>query len=109
MIEEERMGKNKLIKFLKTYTPLEDDEEAYNADFIEIDRILSQGKGPDGRMQYLVKWKSMSYADSTWEFQEDINVRLFFGKSPIFFACYKYSTLLEISQLLGNFRTDNFL
>eukprot|EP01119_Soliformovum_irregulare_P006887 TRINITY_DN1929_c1_g1_i2.p1 TRINITY_DN1929_c1_g1~~TRINITY_DN1929_c1_g1_i2.p1 ORF type:complete len:1376 (+),score=395.63 TRINITY_DN1929_c1_g1_i2:257-4129(+) len=56
---------------------LELTKEMYN-DFQQVDRIVSvrrvPGDTPDSASltQYLVKWKSLPYADCTWEYPEDV-------------------------------------
>uniref|UniRef100_S4RNB3 Chromodomain helicase DNA binding protein 9 n=1 Tax=Petromyzon marinus TaxID=7757 RepID=S4RNB3_PETMA len=54
------------------------DEEAFNPDYVEVDRILdvSHCSDPDTGepvTYYLVKWCSLPYEDSTWELKEDID------------------------------------
>lgn len=55
------------------------DEEPFNPDYIEVERILDMSENQDPAnntvvKHYLVKWKSMQYEDSTWELEEDIDV-----------------------------------
>ncbi|TRZ01219.1 hypothetical protein DNTS_006047 [Danionella cerebrum] len=45
----------------------EPDEDLFNPDYIEVDRILEEVT------HYLVKWCSLSYEESTWELQEDVD------------------------------------
>ncbi|CAH0404772.1 unnamed protein product [Chilo suppressalis] len=55
------------------------DDEPFNPDYIESERILDMSENQDPAnntvvKHYLVKWKSMQYEDSTWELEEDIDV-----------------------------------
>uniref|UniRef100_A0A6B2EIQ7 Putative snf2 family dna-dependent atpase n=1 Tax=Phlebotomus kandelakii TaxID=1109342 RepID=A0A6B2EIQ7_9DIPT len=52
------------------------EDEPYNPDFVEIDRILDVSEHTDANngektKHYLIKWKSLAYEDSTWELEED--------------------------------------
>lgn len=69
------MGKSRLQKFIQKINSSDEDQEPFNADYLEIDRILAQRRRPsDGAIQYLVKWKSLNYNEVSWENQEDIRV-----------------------------------
>lgn len=52
------------------------EEDPYNPDFIEVDRVLDCSEHTDDESHtvkhYLVKWKSLPYEDSTWELEEDV-------------------------------------
>lgn len=55
------------------------DDEPFNPDYIEMERILDMSENLDPAnntvvKHYLVKWKSLQYEDSTWELEEDIDV-----------------------------------
>ncbi|XP_052564493.1 uncharacterized protein LOC120426896 isoform X3 [Culex pipiens pallens] len=54
------------------------DEEPFNPDFVEVDRVLdvSEHTDDDGKTvkHYLVKWKSLPYEDSTWELEDDVDL-----------------------------------
>ncbi|KAH9640843.1 hypothetical protein HF086_014429 [Spodoptera exigua] len=55
------------------------DEEPFNPDYVEVERILDMSENQDPAnntvvKHYLVKWKSLQYEDSTWELEEDIDV-----------------------------------
>ncbi|TSK82125.1 Chromodomain-helicase-DNA-binding protein 8 [Bagarius yarrelli] len=59
-------------------TFLQEDEEPFNSDYIEVDRILDESHSVDKEngelvVYYLVKWCSLPYEDSTWELTEDID------------------------------------
>ncbi|KAM8961534.1 chromodomain-helicase-DNA-binding protein 8 isoform 1-T1 [Pelodytes ibericus] len=55
-----------------------EDEEPFNPDYVEVDRILDESHSIDKDngepvVYYLVKWCSLSYEDSTWELKEDVD------------------------------------
>ncbi|XP_053789243.1 chromodomain-helicase-DNA-binding protein 8 [Vidua chalybeata] len=55
-----------------------EDEEPFNPDYVEVDRILDESHSVDKDngepvVYYLVKWCSLPYEDSTWELQEDVD------------------------------------
>uniref|UniRef100_A0A8D2Q5Q9 Chromodomain helicase DNA binding protein 7 n=1 Tax=Varanus komodoensis TaxID=61221 RepID=A0A8D2Q5Q9_VARKO len=53
------------------------DDELFNPDYVEVDRIMdiSYSKDDNGEpvTHYLVKWCSLPYEDSTWELKQDID------------------------------------
>lgn len=53
------------------------EDEPFNPDFVEVDRVLDVSEHTDDEgntvKHYLVKWKSLSYEDSTWELEEDVD------------------------------------
>ncbi|XP_050399765.1 chromodomain-helicase-DNA-binding protein 9 isoform X2 [Patella vulgata] len=56
----------------------EDDEEYFNPDYTEVDRVLDEQIAKDPATQqemtyFLVKWRSMAYEDCTWELQQDVD------------------------------------
>ncbi|KAL2090640.1 hypothetical protein ACEWY4_012903 [Coilia grayii] len=56
----------------------EPDEDMFNPDYIEVDRVLEVAHTTDTETgeevtHYLVKWCSLSYEESTWELQEDVD------------------------------------
>ncbi|XP_052817121.1 chromodomain-helicase-DNA-binding protein 8-like isoform X4 [Mya arenaria] len=56
----------------------DDEEELFNPDYVEVDRVLEESKVIDPITQeesthYLVKWRSLAYEDSTWELQQDVD------------------------------------
>lgn len=86
-ISSERMGKSRLQKFIQKITSTDEDLEPFNADYLEIDRILAQRRRPsDNAIQYLVKWKSLGYNEVSWEDQEDVRV----------LSCLQYKHLFYI-------------
>nr|XP_040025616.1 chromodomain-helicase-DNA-binding protein 8 isoform X2 [Gasterosteus aculeatus aculeatus] len=56
----------------------QEDEEAFNPDYVEADRILDVSHSVDKDngepvIYYLVKWCSLPYEDATWELKEDVD------------------------------------
>ncbi|XP_037928095.1 uncharacterized protein LOC119662531 isoform X3 [Teleopsis dalmanni] len=54
------------------------EEEPFNPDFVEVDRVLDMSVHTDETTgettkHYLVKWKSLPYEDCTWELEEDVD------------------------------------
>lgn len=54
------------------------EEEYFNPDFVEVDRVLDMSVHTDEQTgettkHYLVKWKSLPYEDCTWELEEDVD------------------------------------
>lgn len=54
------------------------EEEPFNPDYVEIDRVLDSVEQFDTATDksikhYLAKWRSLPYEDSTWELEEDID------------------------------------
>ncbi|KAM9534641.1 chromodomain-helicase-DNA-binding protein 6-like [Salvelinus alpinus] len=57
---------------------VEPDEDLFNPDYIEVDRVLEVAITTDTETgeevtHYLVKWCSLSYEEATWELQEDVD------------------------------------
>ncbi|XP_053324460.1 chromodomain-helicase-DNA-binding protein 8 isoform X2 [Spea bombifrons] len=57
---------------------LPEDEEPFNPDYVEVDRILDESHSIDKDngepvVYYLAKWCSLPYEDSTWELKEDVD------------------------------------
>uniref|UniRef100_A0A3B4YFJ8 DNA helicase n=1 Tax=Seriola lalandi dorsalis TaxID=1841481 RepID=A0A3B4YFJ8_SERLL len=52
------------------------DDEPFNPDYVEVDRVLDISESTDENGEtvtlYLVKWCSLPYEDSTWELKADI-------------------------------------
>lgn len=53
------------------------EDEQFNPDFVETDRVLDMAEHEDpvtGKKtrNFLVKWKSLAYEDSTWELEDDV-------------------------------------
>ncbi|XP_075938173.1 chromodomain-helicase-DNA-binding protein 6 isoform X1 [Anarhichas minor] len=56
----------------------ESDEDMFNPDYVEVDRVLEVAVTTDTETgeevtHYLVKWCSLSYEEATWELQEDLD------------------------------------
>ncbi|XP_011611924.2 chromodomain-helicase-DNA-binding protein 6 isoform X6 [Takifugu rubripes] len=56
----------------------EPDEDLFNPDYVEVDRVLDVAVTTDTETReevthYLVKWCSLSYEEATWELQEDLD------------------------------------
>ncbi|XP_028302100.1 chromodomain-helicase-DNA-binding protein 6 isoform X2 [Gouania willdenowi] len=56
----------------------EPDEDLFNPDYVEVDRVLEVAVTTDTETgeevtHYLVKWCSLSYEEATWELQEDLD------------------------------------
>ncbi|KAJ8387669.1 hypothetical protein AAFF_G00152190 [Aldrovandia affinis] len=53
------------------------DDEPFNPDYVEVDRILDVSESTDENGEpvshYLVKWCSLPYEDSTWELKADVD------------------------------------
>ncbi|XP_072297015.1 chromodomain-helicase-DNA-binding protein 7 [Eucyclogobius newberryi] len=53
------------------------DDEPFNPDYVEVDRVLDVSESTDENEElvtlYLVKWCSLPYEDSTWELKADID------------------------------------
>ncbi|KAK3086718.1 hypothetical protein FSP39_022463 [Pinctada imbricata] len=55
-----------------------DEDELFNPDYVEVDRVLdvSMTTDPTNNEEvtyFLVKWRGLSYEDSTWELQQDVD------------------------------------
>ncbi|XP_012668410.1 chromodomain-helicase-DNA-binding protein 7 isoform X1 [Otolemur garnettii] len=64
-----KQGQNKFLS--------EIEDELFNPDYVEVDRIMDFARSTDDRGEpvthYLVKWCSLPYEDSTWELKQDID------------------------------------
>lgn len=54
------------------------EEEAFNPDYTEVDRILDLTSTNDPTTgkeikHYLIKWKALPYEDSTWELEDEVD------------------------------------
>uniref|UniRef100_A0A8C0WB32 DNA helicase n=1 Tax=Castor canadensis TaxID=51338 RepID=A0A8C0WB32_CASCN len=62
-----KQGQNKFLS----------EDELFNPDYVEVDRIMDFARSTDDRGEpvthYLVKWCSLPYEDSTWELRQDID------------------------------------
>lgn len=55
-----------------------DDDEPFNPDYVEVDRVLDVAVTPDHSTgedvtHYLVLWRSLPYEESTWELEQDVD------------------------------------
>jgi len=69
---ENNIGKNRVRKFIEKYLYTQTNwivDEIFNPNFTKMDRIIDEGELGD-KIYYLVKWKSLSYDDCTWEPRE---------------------------------------
>ncbi|KAM9626528.1 chromodomain-helicase-DNA-binding protein 7 isoform 5-T6 [Trichechus inunguis] len=64
-----KQGQNKFLS--------EIEDELFNPDYVEVDRIMDFARSTDDRGEpvthYLVKWCSLPYEDSTWELRQDLD------------------------------------
>ncbi len=44
----------------------------FDTQFIRVDRIIGERDG-DENTEYLIKWKTLPYEESTWEDEEDLS------------------------------------
>ncbi len=54
------------------------EEEHYNPDYVEVDRVLDESEHVDDvtkvkTRHFLVKWRSLPYEDCTWELESDVD------------------------------------
>ncbi|XP_057666138.1 chromodomain-helicase-DNA-binding protein 7 isoform X2 [Diorhabda carinulata] len=54
------------------------EEEPFNPDYVEVDRVLDLSEHTDSTTgevvkHYLVKWRALQYEDCTWELEEDVD------------------------------------
>uniref|UniRef100_A0A8C3SVB3 Chromodomain helicase DNA binding protein 6 n=1 Tax=Chelydra serpentina TaxID=8475 RepID=A0A8C3SVB3_CHESE len=68
--------RNKQAQMKHIFT--EPDEDLFNPDYVEVDRILEVAHTKDSDTgeevtHYLVKWCSLPYEESTWELEEDVD------------------------------------
>nr|XP_033818823.1 chromodomain-helicase-DNA-binding protein 6 isoform X1 [Geotrypetes seraphini]XP_033818824.1 chromodomain-helicase-DNA-binding protein 6 isoform X1 [Geotrypetes seraphini] len=71
-----RRFRNKQAQMKHIFT--EPDEDLFNPDYVEVDRVLEVAHTKDSETgeevtHYLVKWCSLSYEESTWELEEDVD------------------------------------
>uniref|UniRef100_A0A8C5Q8R6 Chromodomain helicase DNA binding protein 6 n=1 Tax=Leptobrachium leishanense TaxID=445787 RepID=A0A8C5Q8R6_9ANUR len=67
--------RNKQAQMKHIFT--EPDEDMFNPDYVEVDRVLEVAHTKDSDTgeevtHYLVKWCSLPYEESTWELEEDV-------------------------------------
>jgi chromodomain-helicase-DNA-binding protein 7 len=70
------------------------DDELFNPDYVEVDRILDvydmdDPAKPGAKLKYfLVKWKTLQYEESSWELEKDLK------NTKKIEAFYKFNTLV---------------
>ncbi|ESO96318.1 hypothetical protein LOTGIDRAFT_144072, partial [Lottia gigantea] len=75
------LGKLKRYRLKKQQTnvfEMNDEDEYFNPDYTEVDRVLDEQIAKDPATQqemtyFLIKWRSMAYEDCTWELQQDVD------------------------------------
>jgi len=55
-----------------------DEDELFNPDYVEVDRVIDMKTSSDMATReettlYLVKWRSLPYDECTWELAQDID------------------------------------
>jgi len=83
LIYSQPQGKSRLNRFLSKQDIRDmqrgtdinteaDEDDLIPEDFVTVDRILSDRINSKEMLEYLVKWCSLPYADSTWEIADDV-------------------------------------
>ncbi|XP_051990554.1 chromodomain-helicase-DNA-binding protein 8-like isoform X2 [Xyrauchen texanus] len=81
-LEKDKRINQKLKRFKTKQAQMrnifQEDEEPFNPDYVEVDRILDESHSVDKDngepvLYYLVKWCSLPYEDATWELKEDVD------------------------------------
>ncbi|XP_053293386.1 chromodomain-helicase-DNA-binding protein 8 isoform X2 [Pleuronectes platessa] len=81
-LEKDKRIHQKLKRFkakrAQMRTIFQEEEEPFNPDYMEADRILDVSHSVDKDngepvIYYLVKWCSLPYEDATWELKEDVD------------------------------------
>ncbi|XP_012690756.2 chromodomain-helicase-DNA-binding protein 8 isoform X2 [Clupea harengus] len=81
-LERDKRIHQKLKRFKIKHTQMrnlfQEEEEPFNPDYVEVDRILDESHSVDKDngepvVYYLVKWMSLPYEDATWELKEDVD------------------------------------
>ena len=68
--EQKKKGSSNCLDFC--------EEDAFNPDYVEVDRVLDTSSHTDPATNittkhYLVKWRSLPYEDCTWELESDVD------------------------------------
>ncbi|XP_072297120.1 chromodomain-helicase-DNA-binding protein 8 isoform X3 [Eucyclogobius newberryi] len=81
-LEKDKRITQKIKRFRTKHAQMrhifQEEEEAFNPDYVEADRILDVSHSVDKDngepvIYYLVKWCSLPYEDATWELKEDVD------------------------------------
>uniref|UniRef100_A0A3B3WQN2 Uncharacterized protein n=1 Tax=Poecilia mexicana TaxID=48701 RepID=A0A3B3WQN2_9TELE len=81
-LEKDKRIHQKIKRFKTKHAQMrhlfQEDEESFNPDYVEVDRILDVSHSVDKDngepvIYYLVKWCSLPYEDATWELKEDVD------------------------------------
>uniref|UniRef100_H3CR68 Chromodomain-helicase-DNA-binding protein 8 n=1 Tax=Tetraodon nigroviridis TaxID=99883 RepID=H3CR68_TETNG len=81
-LEKDKRIHQKIKRFKTKHAQMsrlfQEDEEPFNPDYVEVDRILDVSHSVDkdngeNVIYYLVKWCSLPYEDATWELNEDVD------------------------------------
>ncbi|XP_034558347.1 chromodomain-helicase-DNA-binding protein 8 isoform X2 [Notolabrus celidotus] len=81
-LEKDKRIHQKIKRFKTKHAQMrhlfQEEEEAFNPDYVEVDRILDVSHSVDKDngepvVYYLVKWCSLPYEDATWELKEDVD------------------------------------
>nr|BAC30774.1 unnamed protein product [Mus musculus] len=76
---QQKIKRFKLRQAQRAHFLADMEEEPFNPDYVEVDRILEVSFCEDkdtgeSVIYYLVKWCSLPYEDSTWELKEDVDL-----------------------------------
>ncbi|XP_074544247.1 chromodomain-helicase-DNA-binding protein 8 isoform X3 [Halichoeres trimaculatus] len=81
-LEKDKRIHQKIKRFKTKHAQMrhlfQEEEEPFNPDYMEVDRILDVSHSVDKDngepvVYYLVKWCSLPYEDATWELKEDVD------------------------------------
>ncbi|XP_076018245.1 chromodomain-helicase-DNA-binding protein 8 isoform X3 [Genypterus blacodes] len=81
-LEKDKRIHQKIKRFKTKHAQMrhffQEEEEPFNPDYVEVDRILDESHSVDKDngepvIYYLVKWCSLPYEDATWELKEDVD------------------------------------
>ncbi|XP_041659897.1 chromodomain-helicase-DNA-binding protein 8 isoform X2 [Cheilinus undulatus] len=81
-LEKDKRIHQKIKRFKTKHAQMrhlfQEEEEPFNPDYVEVDRILDVSHSVDKDngepvVYYLVKWCSLPYEDATWELKEDVD------------------------------------
>uniref|UniRef100_A0A673K0X6 Chromodomain-helicase-DNA-binding protein 9-like n=1 Tax=Sinocyclocheilus rhinocerous TaxID=307959 RepID=A0A673K0X6_9TELE len=75
---QQKIKRFKIKQAQKAHFFADMEEEPFNPDYVEVDRVLEVSYCEDKDtgepvVYYLVKWCSLPYEDSTWELKEDVD------------------------------------